>query len=189
MTNKSVKITIVSVGIVIFVLLLNMRTVSEVERNLNESVESSTKMPVDLVAINQILDEISSKEEMLAKAKSYMNDGNPMQGVFMMREIANRYPEYIEALYFLGEASIKTGQFDKAIERFNKVLEIAADTMYTGYVEGAYLNLEYAYFQKGEYVKQKEVLDVWKESVPAKDTVLKRQIDLRIQELNNIQIN
>lgn len=188
MTNKSVKITVVSIGIVIFVLLLNVRRTPEVKRNLENGEQTQQNMPVDLVAINETLDEISSKEEMLVKAKSLMEKGNPMEGVFMMREIANRYPEYIEAIYYLGQASNSTGQFDKAVERFNKIIDIANDTLYNGYVEGAYINLEYSYFQLGKYDEQKATLEEWKVKIPASDTALAKQIDLRIQELNKIQI-
>lgn len=188
MSNKSIKITVVSIGIVIFVLLLNMRNVPEVKRNLVDVEETPQNLPVDLNAINDSLDAISSKEEMLVKAKSLLKKGNPMEGVFMMREIVNRYPNYIEAIYYLGNASNSTGQFDKAVERFNKILEIAGDTLYDGYVEGAYLSLEYAYFQQGKYDDQKAILKTWKSKVSDSDTALLRQIDLRIQELNNIQI-
>ena len=188
MTNKSVKITVISIGIVIFVLLLNMRDTPEVKRNLDNAGETQARLPVDLVAINDTLDEISSKEKMLVKAKSLMDKGNPMEGVFMMREIANRYPEYIEAIYYLGQASNSTGQFEKAVDRFEKIIEIAADTLYNGYVEGAYINLEYSYFQLGKYDDQRTVLENWMLKVPVSDTVLVKQIESRIQELNKIQI-
>lgn len=188
MTNKSVKITVVSIGIVIFVLLLNMRTTPEVKSNLNNGEQPQKNMPVDLATINETLDEISTKEEMLVEAKSLMEKGNPMQGVFMMREIVNRYPEYIEAIYYLGQASNSTGQFEKAVDRFKKIIDIANDTLYNGYVEGAYINLEYSYFQLGKYDEQREVLEEWKTRVPDSDTALAEQIDLRIQELNKIQI-
>lgn len=188
MTNKSVKITVVSIGIVIFVLLLNMRTIPEVKSNLDKGKGNQANMLVDLVAINETLDKMSTKEEMLAKSRSLMSEGNPMEGVFMMREIAVRYPNYIEAIYYLGEASISTGQFEKAVDRFTKIIEIAGDTLYNGYVEGAYVNLQNAYFQLSQYDKQVDVLKGWRMKTPEEDTALIRQIDLRIQELNNIQI-
>ncbi len=46
---------------------------------------------------------------------------NPMQGILPIREIAKNNPDNIYAQYILGLGGKKSGQFDKAIERFEIV--------------------------------------------------------------------
>lgn len=48
----------------------------------------------------------------------------PMKGIMMLREVVEKNPEHEMAQYNLGMLSVKSGQLDKAIERFNKVLTI-----------------------------------------------------------------
>lgn len=47
----------------------------------------------------------------------------PMQAVLSIRDIAERFPENIKANFTLGLMSMQTAQFDKALERFQTVLE------------------------------------------------------------------
>ena len=48
----------------------------------------------------------------------------PMKGIMMLREVVTEDPEHENAQMNLGFLSMKSGQFDKARERFQKVLEI-----------------------------------------------------------------
>ncbi|MBL7924920.1 MAG: tetratricopeptide repeat protein [Bacteroidia bacterium] len=48
----------------------------------------------------------------------------PMKGIMLLREVIAADPNHEMAQYNLGMLSVKSGQLDKAIERFNKVLEI-----------------------------------------------------------------
>lgn len=50
--------------------------------------------------------------------------GNSMQGIFKIREITEINPRNVEALFTLGQFSMDTGQFDKAVNRFQQILEI-----------------------------------------------------------------
>lgn len=50
--------------------------------------------------------------------------GEPMKGIMLLREVVSKNPEHEMAQYNLGMLSVKSGQLDKAIERFTKVLEI-----------------------------------------------------------------
>lgn len=50
--------------------------------------------------------------------------GEPMKGVLMLREVVAEHPDHEMAQYNLGMLSVKSGQLDKAVERFRKVLEI-----------------------------------------------------------------
>lgn len=49
---------------------------------------------------------------------------NPMTGILMLRELAEKYPENAAVFVNLGRLAIKTSQFDKAVERLSQALEI-----------------------------------------------------------------
>ncbi len=46
----------------------------------------------------------------------------PMQAVLSIRDISERFPENVKANFTLGLMSMQTSQFEKALDRFNKVL-------------------------------------------------------------------
>lgn len=54
-------------------------------------------------------------------------DGNPMQAIFLLREVVAEDPEHRDAQYTLGRFSMMSGQWDKAVERFQIVLQIQSD--------------------------------------------------------------
>ncbi len=47
---------------------------------------------------------------------------NPMEGILMIREVAERDPSNMYAQYMLGMGGLMSGQLDRAIERFETVL-------------------------------------------------------------------
>ncbi|MEL6987301.1 MAG: hypothetical protein AAGK97_05675, partial [Bacteroidota bacterium] len=49
---------------------------------------------------------------------------NPMEGVQMLLELNKKYPESIPVLIQLARLGMKTGQFEKAVQRLNKVLSL-----------------------------------------------------------------
>ena len=51
----------------------------------------------------------------------------PMQAILKLREIAENNPGHVKANYTLGVLSMQTGQYDKAIGRFETVLEQQPD--------------------------------------------------------------
>lgn len=61
----------------------------------------------------------------LALEKLESGELPPMQAVLSIRDVAERFPENIKANFTLGVMSMQTGQYSKALERFEKVL--AAD--------------------------------------------------------------
>ncbi len=69
---------------------------------------------------------------------------NPMQGILMIREVAERDPHNMYAQMMLGIGGVMTGQFDKAIARFKKVVDHQPANL------EAILNLAEAYEQKGD---------------------------------------
>ena len=53
----------------------------------------------------------------------YSGHGAPMTGIAMIREVAEKDPKNAYAQLTLGEASLMSGQLDKAIERFKAVVQ------------------------------------------------------------------
>lgn len=52
----------------------------------------------------------------------YPAEGNPMKGIQMLLSLKDKYPQNAAVLVQLGGLAIKTGQFDKAIERLSAAL-------------------------------------------------------------------
>lgn len=48
----------------------------------------------------------------------------PMQGILLLRSIADQHPENFRAQYHLGKFSAQTGQWEKVVERFEIVKQI-----------------------------------------------------------------
>lgn len=57
-------------------------------------------------------------------AMTLMASENPMQGVMMLREILDSDPNNREAIVNLGVLAVQSGQYDRAIERFDRLLMI-----------------------------------------------------------------
>ncbi|MEO1435763.1 MAG: tetratricopeptide repeat protein [Bacteroidota bacterium] len=58
----------------------------------------------------------------------------PMKGILMIRELLDKYPDDVTVLFTLGRLSMRTAQFDKAIERFERVVEIEPDNLNATYM-------------------------------------------------------
>ncbi|MCU0389892.1 MAG: tetratricopeptide repeat protein [Thermoflexibacter sp.] len=55
---------------------------------------------------------------------TYTITANPMQGITMIREVLSKDPDNQLALFNLGLLSMQSGQYDKAVERFERLLSI-----------------------------------------------------------------
>ncbi|MGB0403179.1 MAG: tetratricopeptide repeat protein [Salibacteraceae bacterium] len=53
--------------------------------------------------------------------------GAPMQGIKLLKEVLEENPNNEQALYYLGNFSIQSGQFDKAVIRFEALLKVDAE--------------------------------------------------------------
>ena len=101
-----------------------------------------------------VLENKESEEEIknvvsIERALKLLEGNNPMEGVFMFREILQNEPKNTEALYYLGLLSNNTGQYSNAIERFNQLITIDSSD------KRAYLQLGISNYQLGN----KEVAD------------------------------
>ena len=56
-------------------------------------------------------------------------ENNPMQGILMLVDLNKKYPDDIGVLTNLGRLSLKTGQFDKAVQRLEKVLTLEPENV------------------------------------------------------------
>lgn len=98
--------------------------------------------------------------------------GNPMEGIMMIREVAERDPHNVYAQMMLGIGGAMTGQFDKAIERFKAVMEHQPNNL------EARLNLAEVYEQKGD--KQHAIEWYEKSKVLISNEEIIKEIDERI---------
>ncbi len=65
-----------------------------------------------------------NKTNPIESALELLEGNNPMEGVFMLREILEKEPKNTQALYYLGVLSIQTAQYENAINRFNQIIAI-----------------------------------------------------------------
>ena len=87
-------------------------------------------------------------------------DNNPMKGILPLREIVQRNPDNVYAQMVLGLGGRKSGQYDKAIERFTLIVTKHPDNL------EAMINLAECYELKGD----KENAIKWYETFKKKVT-------------------
>ncbi|MES2628034.1 MAG: tetratricopeptide repeat protein [Bacteroidota bacterium] len=121
----------------------------------------------------------SGLEAKIAKATMMVEGGqNPMEGIALFREILEEDPDNIEVHYRLGLFSLQSGQMDKAVMRFEKVLELNGTTY-----PDARFYLGQAYEGLGEKSKAIEAYTKYKQT--STDTVVTHGVDRLINELSN----
>ncbi len=101
--SQSARIAAVVIAILLFVLLLFVPRSPALK-----SQTASTE--------NRVVD------EEVQEALRLMEGENPMGGILKLREILEKDPDNIDASWSLGMASMQTGQFDKAVPRFEHVI-------------------------------------------------------------------
>lgn len=103
--------------------------------------------------------------------------GAPMQGIAMLMDVVKKDPKNLKANMNLGMFAIKSGQFDKAITRFNDIIANIKAT------PDAYFYLATAYESLG---KNKEAIDAYLNSKKlAANTTLSSFIDKKVAELES----
>ena len=102
--------------------------------------------------------------------------GSPMQGIMLLLDVVKKDPENRNANLNLGLFAMKSGQFDKAVKRFQTMIKQKPE------VE-PYFYLAESYKQLGQ---KKEAIDAYqkcKEMIP--DPIIGQKIDQYIKELKN----
>lgn len=102
---------------------------------------------------------------------------DPMKGITMLREVEKTDSNNVTLQLNFAFFSVKSQQWDKAIHRFEKVLQIDST-----YIE-AYLHLADAYEQMGKKDKTIEMLEKYKSGTD--DELAKQEIEKYIQQLKN----
>jgi cytochrome c-type biogenesis protein CcmH/NrfG len=100
---------------------------------------------------------------------------NPMEGIMMIREVAERDPSNMYAQYVLGVGGMMSGQLDRAIERFALVAKNQPENL------EVQLMLAEAYERKGDAANAVK----WYESVKTRvsNPEIIQELDKRIQSL------
>ncbi len=106
----------------------------------------------------------------------YADGPAPMQGIMMLREVVEKNPKHEIAQYNLGILSVKSGQYDKAVGRFETVLQINPDN-----IEARFL-LARTYATMGKKDLALKNLEMIKSS---KDPRLNEQVSILINQINN----
>jgi tetratricopeptide (TPR) repeat protein len=99
-------------------------------------------------------------EQLDAKAKmamTYVSSTNPMQGISMLREVLAADENNEMAIYNLGLLSMQSGQYDRAVERFEKLTQISPDNLQAQFLLGV------SYFEAGQKEKAKVQFEAVKE--------------------------
>jgi tetratricopeptide (TPR) repeat protein len=100
---------------------------------------------------------------------------DPMKGIGLIREVADKDPKNIDAQLNLGFFAVKSKQFDKAIIRFNNVLKID-----TGYAD-ANVYLANTYEMMGDTANALTWYEAYRKQV--KDTVISNEVGNYIKKL------
>ena len=102
--------------------------------------------------------------------------GAPMQGIAMLLDVVKQDPKNLKANMSLGTFAIKSGQFDKAITRFNDIIAIKPSPDAYFYLATAYENLGKNAEAIDAYIKSKEL---------AANPTLSKFINGKVLELKN----
>lgn len=73
---------------------------------------------------------------------TYTASESPMQGILMIRKVAEEHPENAFARKQLGLLSINSGQYEKAVGHFSRLLELEQDLEGLYYLGIAYVQLD-----------------------------------------------
>lgn len=69
-------------------------------------------------------EDLSTDPEVAAILAELENGGAPMQTIMKLRTFADEHPDNVEAQWHLGLFSWQTGQYDKAMDRFKRVVAL-----------------------------------------------------------------
>ncbi len=92
---------------------------------------------------------------LLAKANmamTYVSTQTPMQGIMLLREVLQQDPTNEVALFNLGLLSMRSNQYDRAIERFRQILAVNPNSRKARFYLGVSL------VEKGEKAEARKVL-------------------------------
>lgn len=108
-------------------------------------------------------------------AMTYIATDNPMQGITLLREVITEDPKNQKALFNLGILSVQSGQWDKAAERFEELVQVNAN-----HVEGTF----YLAVSLAETGKKQQAIEVFnKVKTMSSDPALTASVDEYLAKL------
>ncbi|GAA4844739.1 tetratricopeptide repeat protein [Algivirga pacifica] len=119
-----------------------------------------------------------SPEDLDAKVKlgvTYVSTEAPMKGIFMIREVLKKDPNHKLALFNLGTLSLQSNQFDKAVGRFKKLVDLDSEDIQSRFY------LAVCYKELGDKDKAIQQLNIVKEK--AQDAQIIATVDKYLTEL------
>ncbi len=105
---------------------------------------------------------------------------DPMRGIMMLREILEEDPNNVEAHWHLGLFSVQSGQYDKALGRFQKVLELDSVNFPDAWF---YLGRTYATLDSNAQA----IASLKKYRTLTQDTAILNGVDQFLIELENVK--
>jgi len=173
---------------------LYLEIVASKEKNLNnwlnaggrlmkafDTTQDSVMQPALLQKANTAYTNAMAIDSNSAEAKTGLGItivngmGMPMKGIAMLLDVVKKDPKNLKAQMSLGTFAIKSGQFDKAIVRFNDIIAQKPSPDAYFYLATAYENLG----------KNKEAVEAYLKSKKlAANPTLSKFIDKRVAELS-----
>ena len=98
-------------------------------------------------AISVAPGELSHRINLALTYVEFPASDDPMKGILLLRELDEQNPDNPAVLFQLGRLSIRTGQWERAVERLERVVELAPDH------RNAWCLLEQAYQGTGQAAK------------------------------------
>ena len=99
--------------------------------------------------------ELSVTEQIQDALSNIQDADNPqsqMKGILQMRSLSEKYPENADLQWNMGLFSIQSGQYEKAVARFEKVINIDAQRL------DAYVQLAMSYIELKDTIAATNVL-------------------------------
>ena len=112
------------------------------------------QLPKNVVESDDVQGNVVAKTTSIESAVSLLESSNPMEGIFMLRDIVEKDPKNTEAIHYLGDLSLQTGQYENAIKRFNQILSIDSSD------KKAYLQLGISYYGLNDYNKADSLFQI-----------------------------
>ena len=85
----------------------------------------SNRQPSSSPEPAEIVEQVITEDDIqIEKALEIINGGGqPMEGILMLKELADAEEPNYDAVFLMGQLSIQSGQLDKAVERFTQIIE------------------------------------------------------------------
>jgi thioredoxin-like negative regulator of GroEL len=164
-SQKVTQIVVLLAALFLIVLLVLAPRIPKEAREVAKAESEKVVDPVDQ-RINQAVALVQSGD-------------NPMQGIMKLREILEENPDRVDIHWHLAHFSVQSGQYDKAAERFEKVIEMDSENRFPD--AAFYLGKTYATLDRSEEAVQ--VFESYLENV--QDSTVRKRVEEFIEELKH----